>query len=161
MFVCLQVFSVVATILERNPELKFLHVLNLDQIFRDAFKMFLKVSHSGFSSYKHWTCWKGGTFTHQWDIIIIIIIIIIVVVIIIITHILNIITLVHWFVTLKVKYHHFVWQDHGREWTEDASSFYNASHVVVSSYLARAVVNFMLTGDMRSEIGEGLTCKVS
>lgn len=39
----LQLFSVVATILERNPELKFLRVLNLDQIFKDAFKMFLKV----------------------------------------------------------------------------------------------------------------------
>ncbi|KAG0711404.1 putative phosphorylase b kinase regulatory subunit beta [Chionoecetes opilio] len=91
--IVVEVFSVVATILERNPELKFLRVLNLDQIFRDAFKMFLK--------------------------------------------------------------------DLGREWTEDLSSFYNASHVVVSSYLARAVVNFMLTGDMRSEIEEGLTCKVS
>ncbi|XP_063877835.1 probable phosphorylase b kinase regulatory subunit beta isoform X2 [Scylla paramamosain] len=91
--IVVELFSVVATILERNPELKFLHVLNLDQIFKDAFKMFLK--------------------------------------------------------------------DHGREWTDDASTFYNASHVVVSSYLARAVVNFMLTGDMRSEIEEGLTCKVS
>ncbi|XP_050711769.1 probable phosphorylase b kinase regulatory subunit beta isoform X6 [Eriocheir sinensis] len=91
--IVVELFSVVATILERNPELKFLRVLNLDQIFKDAFKMFLK--------------------------------------------------------------------DLGREWTEDASTFYNASHVVVSSYLARAVVNFMLTGDMRSEIEEGLTCKVS
>lgn len=63
--------------------------------------------------------------------------------------------------TVKAKFKNFLWQDLGREFTEDASTFYNASHVVVSSYLARAVVNFMLTGDMRSEIEEGLTCKVS
>ncbi|XP_071549609.1 probable phosphorylase b kinase regulatory subunit beta isoform X2 [Panulirus ornatus] len=92
--IVVELFSVVATILERNPELKFLHELNLDQIVRDAFKIFLK--------------------------------------------------------------------DLGREGTEDISSFYNASPVAVTSYLARAVVNFMLTGDVRSEIEEGLTfCKVS
>ncbi|XP_042207580.1 probable phosphorylase b kinase regulatory subunit beta isoform X3 [Homarus americanus] len=92
--IVVELFSVIATILERNPELKFLHELNLDQIVKEAFKMFLK--------------------------------------------------------------------DLGREYTEDMSSFYNASQVAVTSYLARAIVNFMLTGDVRSEIEEGLTfCKVS
>nr|XP_053638144.1 probable phosphorylase b kinase regulatory subunit beta [Cherax quadricarinatus] len=92
--IVVEVFSVVATILERNPELKFPHELNLDQIVREAFKMFLK--------------------------------------------------------------------DLGRDWKDDMSSFYNASQVAVTSYLARAIVNFMLSGDIRSEIEEGSTfCQVS
>ncbi|XP_069171348.1 probable phosphorylase b kinase regulatory subunit beta isoform X2 [Procambarus clarkii] len=92
--IVVELFSVVATILERNPELKFPHELNLDEIVKEAFKMFLK--------------------------------------------------------------------DLGRDWTNDMSSFYNASQVAVTSYLARAIVNFMLSGDIRSEIEEGSTfCRVS
>lgn len=53
-------------------------------------------------------------------------------------------------------------QDLGKEYTEDMSQFYNASQVAVTSYLARAVVNIMLTGDVFGEIkGDQAVCKVS
>lgn len=92
--IVVELFSIIATILERNPELKFSQLLNLDIIVRDAFSMFLK--------------------------------------------------------------------DLGREMTEDMSSFYNAVQASLTSYLARAVVNSMLSGDFRGEIEEGLTfCQVS
>ncbi|KAK7067442.1 hypothetical protein SK128_000489, partial [Halocaridina rubra] len=92
--IVVELLSVIATILERNPELKFPQQLNLDHIVQDAFKIFLK--------------------------------------------------------------------DLKREMTNDMSSFYNASTVATTSYLARAVVNAMLSGDVRSEIEEGLTfCQVS
>ncbi|XP_076029946.1 putative phosphorylase b kinase regulatory subunit beta [Oratosquilla oratoria] len=92
--IVVELITVIATILERNPELKFSFEVNLDHLIQDAFKMFLK--------------------------------------------------------------------DSGREWTEDFSSFYNVSSVTLASYLARSVVNYMLTGDFKSEIQEGSAfCNVS
>ncbi|KAK4321576.1 hypothetical protein Pmani_007646 [Petrolisthes manimaculis] len=92
--IVVELFSIVATILERNPELRFQHQLNLDQIVKDAFKMFLK--------------------------------------------------------------------DLGKEYTDDMSLFYNESQVAVTSYLARAVVNVMLTGDVFGKIkGDQAVCHIS
>ena len=48
------------------------------------------------------------------------------------------------------------------ESTEDMTSFYNASHSTVTSYLARSVVNFVLTGEVRSDLEdlENSECRV-
>ncbi|XP_037781259.1 probable phosphorylase b kinase regulatory subunit beta isoform X1 [Penaeus monodon] len=92
--IVVELISVIATILERNPELKFTHAVDLDQIVKDAFKMFMK--------------------------------------------------------------------DLGKEVTEDISHLYTVSEVGMKSYLARAVVNFMLKGDIKTNAEEGQTfCQVS
>ncbi|ROT72681.1 putative phosphorylase b kinase regulatory subunit beta isoform X1 [Penaeus vannamei] len=92
--IVVELISVIATILERNPELKFTHAVDLDQIVRDAFKMYMK--------------------------------------------------------------------DLGKEVTEDISYLYTVSEMGMKSYLARAVVNFMLKGDIKTNAEEGQTfCQVS
>ncbi|XP_064114166.1 probable phosphorylase b kinase regulatory subunit beta isoform X2 [Macrobrachium nipponense] len=92
--IVVELFTIIATILERNPELRFTQQLNLDQIVKDAFKLFCK--------------------------------------------------------------------DSGRSMGDDMFLLFNETQAALTSYLARAVVNSMLSGDVRSEIDEGLTfCKVS
>ncbi|CAL4122771.1 unnamed protein product, partial [Meganyctiphanes norvegica] len=88
-----ELFSVMSTILERNPELKFGQEVDLDLLIKDAVRMFLK--------------------------------------------------------------------DLGHEWTTDYSSFYAASSVAVTSYLARAVVTLLLKGaEFRTEKDVAL-CQIS
>lgn len=46
--------------------------------------------------------------------------------------------------------------------TEDISYLYTVSEMGMKSYLARAVVNFMLKGDIKTNAEEGQTfCQVS
>lgn len=54
-------------------------------------------------------------------------------------------------------------QDQKLEIISDMSSFYDASSATVTSYLARAIVNFLLKGDIKSDIEEGgnNACKIS
>lgn len=63
--IVVELFSVVATILERNPELRFQHQLNMDQIVQDAFKMFLKVRANDQQNMSHKIHWQFANCTFE------------------------------------------------------------------------------------------------